>query len=184
LSATARLIRLVAEIQSLPYRWPSPPTAASARAERAGTCASKHALLSEELGALGVFARPVLCVGPLVPEILAGEADLQDAADLREVHELLTVDHPDVGPLRVDVTWDPPLIRAGLSGTLDWDGRSDMAPAVGPVVDWYAPDPARLRSAKEQLRGRLYSGNQRARRDAVIAAMSSRFESIRRRVLG
>lgn len=170
---------VVARVQALPYRWPSSPTAASARADGCGSCASKHALLAEELAAVGVASRPLFCVGPLVPDVLAERADLVDATDLIEVHELLTVDIPDLGPCRVDVTWDPPLIRVGLPGTVDWDGRSDMTPAVGAVHNWWAPDGATLRVAKEALRSRLYSRDQRARRDRALAAMSAAFDAMR-----
>lgn len=119
-------------------------------------------------------------VGLLVPPGLADDPDIAEGADLVEVHELLTVSLPGVGPCRVDITWDPPLIHAGLGGTLDWDGESDMAVAVGEPSAFYAPDPGRLREEKEALRRRLYSEHDRERRDRTLAAMSARFELLRR----
>jgi hypothetical protein len=178
--STDELIAVVADVQRVPYRWPSEPTAQSVYATGAGSCASKHALLAAELAALGVLSRPLLCIGPLVPSLLADHPVIADGANLVEVHELLTVDLPSFGPVLVDVTWDPPLIRAGLPGTLDWDGASDMTSAVGSAQNWYAPDPVRLRNAKEALRRRMYSKEQRERRDRVLAAMSSAFEAFRR----
>lgn len=175
----ASIAALVTEVQVLPYRWPLPPTADSARAERAGPCASKHALLTEELASIGIASRPLLCIGPLVPPGFRDHRDLVDGADLLEVHELLTVDVPGIGPCRVDITWDPPLIHAGLPGTLDWDGTCDMVPAVGAVHDWYAPNPEDLLEAKESLRRRIYDGDQRQRRDRSLAAMSRLFARMR-----
>lgn len=175
-----RIRRVVLDVQALPYRWPGPPTAASARTDRAGTCASKHALLAEELRELGVASRPIFCVGPLVPPVLADLASLRRAADLVEVHELLTVDLPDHGLVRIDVTWDPPLIRAGLAGTLNWDGTSDMTAAVGPVTEWHAPNPDRIRESKEQLRRRIYAVDERQRRDAALAEISKALGELRR----
>ncbi len=183
MTTSERIVRLVEQVQALPYQWPSPRSAASARAERRGSCASKHALLAEELAAEGIHSRPLLCIGPLVPAVLADRTDLTDDSDLPEIHELLTVDIPDVGPCRVDITWDPPLLEAGLPGTLHWDGTSDMTPAVGVAHDWYAPDPNRVADAKELLRRRRYHGDQRARRARTLASMSSTFETLRRGTL-
>ncbi len=169
----------VAEIQCLPYLWPGPPDAAAARQARAGTCASKHALLAEELEALGVASLPLLMVGPLVPRQLADAPELRDGTSLLEVHECLTVLTPWAGPLRVDITWDPPLVAHGLPATLNWDGSSDMVTAVdatGP--GWSVPRRA-LRAAKEALRARLYAPGERARRDRTLAALAARFSSLR-----
>ncbi len=93
-----------------------------------GTCAGKHALLREQLAPLGVVASRLMVVGPLVPDLWP---ELRVASgDLLEVHECLTVETSWAGPLLVDVTWHPAAIHAGLAGTLDWDGLSDMRCAV------------------------------------------------------
>lgn len=160
--------------------WPSEPSAEAVRRTGVGSCASKHALLREELAALGVESRPMFVVGPLVPEMLHADPVIGLGAGLVEVHEFLSVSVPGVGPCRVDVTWDPALVRAGLSGQTDWDGSSDMALAVGEASAFWAPDPGRLREEKELLRSRLYSGADRARRDTTLAAMSERFAQWRR----
>ena len=110
---------------------------------------------------------------------MADERDIGPGVGLLEVHELLTVSVPGVGPCRVDVTWDPPLIRAGLPGTLGWDGASDMEMAIGEPAGFYAPDPPRLRQEKEALRRRLYGTGERDVRDGVLAAMSEWFERLR-----
>jgi len=70
-------------------------------------------------------------VGKLVPDELVTDPELAPGANLLEVHKCLTVMLPWAGPCRVDVTWDPALVVHGLSGTVGWDGRSDMAVAVG-----------------------------------------------------
>lgn len=67
--AQRTLIAWASRVQQMPYRWPAPPDAASTRDAGAGTCAGKHALLAEELLAAGVHSRPLLVVGPLVPEL-------------------------------------------------------------------------------------------------------------------
>src|SRR3990172_4902050 len=72
----SEIIALVREVQALPYLWPSPPGADSARRMRAGSCASKHALLAEELATIGVESQPLFVVGKLVPGILADEPEL------------------------------------------------------------------------------------------------------------
>ena len=159
----------------MPYAWPADPTADSVRSTGQGSCASKHALVAERLGALGIKSRPLFVVGPLVPSLLAEDPEIGAGVGLVEVHECLTVTMPGVGPVRVDVTWDPPLVRRGLPGTLTWDGRSDMAVAVGASDRWWAPDPSRLREQKEALRSRLYAASERAVRDRVLAAMSEQF---------
>lgn len=174
-TSSAAAVRMVAEVQALPYRWPAVPDGASAAAAGAGSCASKHALLRERLSTVGVDSRPLFVVGPLVPEFLAADPEFVGGVSLLEVHECLTVTMPDVGAVRVDVTWDPPLVERGLAGTLGWRGTSDMALAVGDSGPGWSPDPANLRFEKEALRARLYSPADRAIRDRVLAALSRRF---------
>jgi hypothetical protein len=170
-----RTIALVHEIQSLPYAWPTPPDAASARRMQAGSCASKHALLAEELAAIGLQSLPMFVVGPLVPQMLKSDPELAPGAHLSEVHECLTVLTPWAGPMRVDVTWDPVLVRRGLPGTLDWDARTDMLLAVGEGGPCWSVPREGLREAKEALRSRLYRPGQREVRDRVLAALAQRF---------
>jgi hypothetical protein len=174
------MLEAVARVGALPYLWPCPPDAESARRAGAGSCASKHALLQEDLAGLGVGARPLFVVGSLVPDVLVDDPEVAVGVGLLEVHECLTVSVPDVGPCIVDVTWDPPLLDAGLAGTRRWDGRSDMVVAVGAPSGWWAPDPDRLREEKEALRARLYGNGDRQRRDRVLAAMAARFAEWRR----
>jgi hypothetical protein len=128
----ARVVALVHEVQAKPYAWPGEPAADAVRQAGTGTCASKHALLAEELAALGVSSSPLLVVGSLVPPVLTTEDDCRDGLSLREVHECLTVQTPWAGPLLVDVTWDPALAAHGLASTRPWDGESDMRLAVDP----------------------------------------------------
>lgn len=163
-------------VQAMRYAWPSPPDAESARRSGVGTCASKHALLAEELAALGLVALPMFVVGPLVPDMLAADPEIAPGAHLPEVHECLTLITPWAGPLRVDVTWDPALIARGLPGTLDWDGRTDMLLAVGEGGPCWSVPREGLREAKEALRSRLYRPGEREVRDRVLAAMAARFE--------
>lgn len=151
--------------------WPAPPDAASTRAAGRGTCAGKHAVLAEDLAAIGIRSRPLLLVGPLVPDLwpdLVAEAN-----GLQEVHECLTVETDWVGPLLVDVTWHPAAVRRGLPGTLDWSGDRDMQPALPPLA-CYAVSRSHLRSQKEKLRGRLYTPAERGRRDALLGELASR----------
>jgi len=165
------LIRAVADVQEIPYSWPSPPTAASVRETGGGTCAGKHALLREQLESLGLVASRLMIVGPLVPDLWP---DLQaEDGDLLEVHECLTVETDWAGPLMVDVTWHPAAVRAGLAGTVDWDGMSDMRCAVEPAAAYAVADTA-FRTQKEFLRARLYSPEKRARRDNVLAEIADR----------
>ena len=165
------LIRAVGEVQEFPYSWPSPPTAASVRETGRGTCAGKHALLREQIESLGLVVNQVMVVGPLAPDLWP---DLQAASgDLLEVHECLTVETNWAGPLVVDVTWHPAAIHAGLAGTLDWDGLSDMRCAVKPTAA-YAVSAGAFRMQKELLRARLYSPKQRATRDTVLAEIANR----------
>jgi len=166
-------------VQALPYIWPSPPDAASARETNAGSCASKHALLAEELASLGIESRPLFVVGKLVPELLAGDPELAPGAHLPEVHECLTVITPWAGSLRVDVTWDPPLIARGLPGTLDWLGGGDMLLAVGETGPGWSVARAGVREAKEALRSRLYGPGERELRDRTLAALARCFDEWR-----
>ena len=155
----------------LPYTWPAPPDAAWTRAAGKGTCAGKHALLAEDLAALGVRSRPLLMVGPLVPEVwpdLVAEGD-----GLQEVHECLTVETDWAGPLLVDVTWHPEAVRGGLPGTLNWSGEDDMQPALSPVA-CYAVSRRRLRAQKKKLRDRLYTPDEQVRREALLGEMARR----------
>jgi hypothetical protein len=169
-----RIIAIVRRVQATPYTWPSPPDAASARATGTGSCASKHALLGEELEAIGLQSLPLLVVGSLVPRMLKTDPELAPGAHLSEVHECLTVLTPWAGPLRLDVTWDPVLIRHGLPGTLDWAGRTDMLIAVGEGGPCWSVPREGLREAKEALRSRLYRPGERELRDRVLAAMAQR----------
>jgi hypothetical protein len=168
-------IGLVREVQALPYVWPAAPDADSARRLKAGSCASKHALLAEELAAIGLECRPLFVVGKLVPDMLVDDKEMAPGAGLPEVHECLTVMTPWAGPLLVDITWDPPLIDRGLPGTLDWDGESDMLVAVGGAGPGWAVPRGGLREAKEALRRRLYGAGERELRDRTLAALARRF---------
>ncbi|HVP05714.1 MAG TPA: hypothetical protein VMT90_08570 [Dehalococcoidia bacterium] len=173
------IVPMIRRVQAMPYVWPAPPDAASARAAGAGSCASKHALLAEELLAAGIESLPLLVVGPLVPRALADDPDVAAGRLLPEVHECLTVLTPWAGPLRVDVTWDPPLIARGLPGTLDWDGHTDMLIAVGEGGPCWSVPREGLRQAKEALRARLYRDNEREVRDRTLAAIARRFNEWR-----
>jgi hypothetical protein len=174
-----RVIRAVHSIQALPYVWPCPPDAASARKNGTGSCASKHALLAEELVVLDIESAPLLVTGPLIPAAFSDEPDFASARDLLEVHECLTVLTAWAGPLRVDITWDPPLIDRGLPGTLDWDGQSDMALAVGEAGKFWSVPRERLRESKEALRARIYGPGEREIRDHILARLATRLERLR-----
>lgn len=169
-------IEVAEQIRAVPYVWPGGPDAEAVRRTGVGTCASKHALLAEELEGLGIASAPLLVVGPLVPEQLLEDPTIGRGCRLVEVHEMLTVLTPWAGPVRVDISWDQPLVAKGLPGG-SWDGSTDMVPAVGDTAGpgWSVP-PAQLRAAKEALRSRLYTRADRELRDAVLGAMSARFE--------
>jgi hypothetical protein len=174
-TAIQRTIAIVRRVQAMPYAWPSQPDAASARAAGEGSCASKHALLSEELALIGLQSLPLLVGGSLVPRVLQADPELAPGAHLSEVHECLTALTPWAGPLRVDASWDPVLIQHGLPGTLDWDGKSDMLLAVGEGGPCWSVPREGLRKEKEALRLRLYRPGERELRDRVLAAMAQRF---------
>lgn len=165
-------------VRRLPYAWPSPPDADAAERLGAGSCASKHALLARRLDAMGVPSLPLLAVGPLVPDALAGDSEVADGVGLLEVHECLTVLTPWAGPCRVDVTWDPPLVARGLPGG-PWDGAGDTPLAVGETGPGWAVPREGLRAAKEGLRARLYGPGQREVRDRVLAVLSRRLAAWR-----
>ena len=158
-------------VQELPYVWPAEPTADDVRRHGRGTCAGKHALLREELQSRGFTAGRLMVVGPLVPALWPDLAD--EGRSLLEVHECLTVETDWAGPLIVDVTWHPAAIEAGLPGTLDWDGISDMVCAVEPVRSYVVAD-ARFREQKELLRSRLYTDQERRVRDRLLAQIATR----------
>lgn len=165
------LVSAVSAVQEIPYAWPAPVTADSVRETGRGTCAGKHALLREELDMLGLRTSRLMVVGPLVPALWP---DLRaSAGDLLEVHECLTVETDWAGPLLVDVTWHPAAVRAGLPGMLDWDGEADMTCAVEPLA-CYAVRDAEFRAQKELLRARLYSTEQRSRRDQALREIARR----------
>lgn len=171
MSSPGALADVVRAVQALPYAWPAPPDAPSTRTSGRGTCAGKHAVLRQDLAALGLRTQRLMVVGPLVPTLWP---DLVErAGDLLEVHECVTVETSWAGPLLLDVTWHPAAVQAGLPGTLRWDGASDMACAVTPVASYAVADD-RFREQKELLRSRLYTPAQRAVRDEVLAEMSRR----------
>lgn len=173
------LLERVKRIQRKPFAWPGDADAESARGGRTGTCASKHALLAEGLDDLGFACSPLIVTGRLVPTFLEHDAEFADGVDLLEVHECLVVQTPWAGPLRADVTWDPPLVAYGLPGTLDWDAESDMRLAVdGAGPGWTVPR-RQVRSAKEALRRRLYARGEREIRDRILTALSRRFAAWR-----
>lgn len=173
-------IAQVRRIQAMPYAWPAPPDADSCRKANAGSCASKQALLAENLEAIGLPSLPLFVVGRLVPLNLRTDPRFADGANLWEVHECLTVLTPWSGPLRVNVTWDPPLIEcSGLPGTLNWNGRSDMLLAVGEGGPCWSVPRDGLRPAKEALRSRIYAPGQRELRDRILAELVRYFEEIR-----
>jgi hypothetical protein len=168
-----QLMKVARQVRDLPYTWPAPPTAEWTKRNGRGTCAGKHALLAQELAAVGLDAHPLLIVGPLVPE---GFPEWRKAVgELLEVHECLTVETPWAGPLLVDITWHPEAIKSGMPGTLEWDADRDMIPAVAIGSGCYAVSPTRLREQKEALRRRLYTPAEREKRDELLQAIASRF---------
>lgn len=175
----ATAVRLVIEHQALPYRWPAPPQPALAREQQRWTCASKHEALATALEArLGLRCTFVLALGRLIPASLQDQPRFRGLAEIVEVHEYLAVDLPWVGTVALDVTWDPPLIDAGVAATRDWDGTSDMTIAVQPIrCAWPAPRSLdERRSAKEQIRRRVHGPGGRTRRERGLAALSAQFE--------
>ena len=84
---------------------------------------------------------------------------------------------PWCGPLVADVTWPPAAVAAGLPGTVDWTGTSDMVIAI-PVAQVYAPPPDQLRIAKQAIRQRLYTHAQRRLRDLVLAEIAARVAAL------
>lgn len=168
-----QLVRLARDVQRLPYRWPAPPDAESTRKAGTGSCAGKHALLAENLEAHGIPSAPLLMVGPLAPPLWP---DLATAADaLMEVHECLTVVTEWAGPLVVDVTWHPSAVRSGMPGLPDtWDGCRDTPTAVILAGAGYSVERRHLRAAKEALRDRLYTAEERDRRDQVLQMIAER----------
>lgn len=133
--------------------------------------------MAERLHSAGLQARPLLVVGPLAPRLWPDLVAV--AAGLLEVHECLTVLTPWAGPVTVDVTWHPAAVDAGLPGLGDgWDGCSDSPVAVDPAGAGYAVPRSQLRQAKEALRDRLYKGDDRARRDQVLATIARRASAL------
>ena len=128
---------------------------------------------------MGIESRPLLVTGPLVPVMLLDDPEFAPGIELTEVHECLTLMTPWAGPLRVDVTWDAPLVERGLPGTLSWDGQSDMRLAVGEGGPGWSVLRSQLRQAKEALRARLYAPGQREVRDETLRRLAARFESWR-----
>lgn len=172
-------VELVNRVRALPFTWPAEPTAAAARRDRLGTCASKHALLREDLASIGIVALPMLVVGPLVPAVLADDPRFAEGLGLPEVHECLTVLTPWAGPVRVDVTYDDVLLDHGLPGSRHWDGDSDMQLAIGEAACSWAVSVEGLRQSKERLRGRLYNAGERERRDLTLARLNNRYHEWR-----
>jgi hypothetical protein len=169
----AEFVATVREIQSFPYSWPGPPDAAAARSQRAGTCASKHALLAEELTALGLIVSPLLVAGPLVPPIWPDL--MRGGAGLVEIHECVTVLTPWAGPLLVDVTWPAAAVAAGLGGVPPaWNGSDDTGCAIAPIQASYAVPPGDVRRWKLMLRERLSSPGDLARREVILREIAAR----------
>jgi hypothetical protein len=179
---TARIqdfVKVTRDVQNLPYSWSGSPEASAAREQRAGTCASKHALLAEELRSIGLASLPLLVVGPLAPAIWP---DLvARAAGLPEVHECLTVYTPWAGPLLIDVTWPALAVAAGLPGLQSaWGGHGDGQCAVQPIQAACAVSPDEVRKAKLALRSRLYTPADTERRDAILREITRRVHSLPR----
>lgn len=170
----AMVTSVVGDVQAFPYSWPGAPDADSVKRTGHGTCAAKHALLREQLTGLGVRSRRLMVVGPLAPPLWPDLA--AEAGGLLEVHECLTVETA-AGPLLVDVTWHPAAIQAGLPGTLDWDGTSNMRCAVD-LVEAYAVGDDDFRVQKERLRARLYTSADRTRRNRILAEISRRASAL------
>ena len=174
------MLALVESARDLPFRWPGEPDAKTARSLGAGTCASKHALLAEDLSTIGVGSVPLLMVGPLIPPSLLDDPLFAPAKGLTEMHECLRVETPWAGPLLVDITWDPVVLAHGFRGTLPWAGVGDMLPAIAPDRGpWEVPREG-LREAKERLRLELYQPSERGLRYRTLLALSDRFEQWRR----
>jgi hypothetical protein len=172
-----QFVAVAREVQGLPYVWPGSPEASAAREQGFGTCASKHALLAEELEKLRLRSLPLLVIGPLAPKIWP---DLcHEAAGLVEVHECLTVLTPWSGPLLVDVTWPAAAVEAGLPGLdRDWDGLRDGGCAIEPIQAAFAVERRDIRTWKLALRHRRTSPADFTRRESVLSEIAARVHAI------
>ena len=149
LPADPGLEQVVAAVQFIPYGRPRDRTAAGVLADWAGTCSTKHALLSELIGERWPDLNPRLVhrvyrAEPAMVRERFGNAPAATVPDggLIDVHRYLIITRGGRDVV-IDVTFpsDPP-----------WDGRSDMPLACGPGQDhpagaYPAADKAALEAA-------------------------------------
>lgn len=147
LPADTGLEQVVTAVQAIPYGRPRNRTPDGVLAGWAGTCSTKHALLSELISERWPDLNPRLihrvyrAERAVVRERFgnAAAATVPDGG-LIDVHRYLIITRGGRGVV-IDVTFptDPP-----------WDGRSDMPLACGPGQDYPAgPDPAADKAALE-----------------------------------
>jgi hypothetical protein len=147
LPADVSLADVVAAVQAIPYGRPRERTPAGVLVDWAGTCSTKHALLSELIGERWPQSNPRLVhrvyradQATVRERFGEGPAAAVPADGLVDVHRYLVLSRAGR-----DV-----IIDATFPADPRWDGESDMPLACGPGRDYPAgDDPAASKAALE-----------------------------------
>jgi hypothetical protein len=139
-----------------------------------GTCSGKHYLLRALFTELGLRADLLACTTRITADAAYLPSDvktlLQDGPVI-DIHNYLIL-HTPRGPMIVDATWPLEAKSLGLPVNEEFVWGRDMLLACTPIVHQIVPDEGDPQAFKEALLRRSARGDDLARRDAVIEAIS------------
>jgi hypothetical protein len=164
-------------IRDMPYHRASDRRPETVIREWRGTCSGKHHTLKALFEELGHAATLIAVTheftpdnSPWLPPHLMTEVRL---APLPDVHNFLRVQHDRVADewMTVDATWPSAARRLGMPANLSFQPGVDHKIACDPIEIFHVPDDEDPQTFKEHLIA-LHAGDQAARRDVFIAALS------------
>jgi hypothetical protein len=141
-----------------------------------GTCSGKHYLLRALFAELGLRADLLACTTRITAadaaNLPSNVKELLREGPVIDIHNYLIL-HTPTGPMIVDATWPLEAQSFGLPINEEFVWGRDMVLACDPIVHQIVPDDADPQAFKEALLRQSAHGDDLARRDAVIEAIST-----------
>lgn len=168
-------------VRDMPYRRASDRQPETILRDWRGTCSGKHYLLRDLLEEIGMPSTVILATHEFTPENsswlpphLMTEVRM---APVPDVHTFLRVQYDPMQDfwMTVDCTWPATARRLEMPANLSFDQGVDQRIACDPIEIFHVPEGEDPQALKERvIAGHV--GQQAARRDAFIAALSDWLE--------
>jgi hypothetical protein len=162
-------------VRDMPYARASSRETLITIREWRGTCSGKHYLLRALFAELGLRADLLACTTRITAADAANlPSEVQELlrdGPVIDIHNYLIL-HTPRGPMIVDATWPLEAKSLGLPVNEEFVWGRDMVLACDPIDHWIVPDDGDPQASQEALLRRSAHGDDLARRDALIEAIS------------